>query len=73
MPERDWTDGEPWGTDAYDETCNSCGTINRVTVPEGPPGGHETYSVACAKCGAALESIEAFGSPIVRKIKVRGK
>lgn len=70
MSEREWTDGEPWGTDSYRETCTKCGKVNEITVPEGPPSGNEKFSVECASCGASLDSVEAFGPPRVRVVKL---
>ena len=65
MTERDWTDGKPWGTESYTETCEACGTVNEITVRVGPPGGDERFSVECAKCSAKLDDVKAFGHPTV--------
>jgi hypothetical protein len=69
MTGRDWTHGEPWGNDSYEERCKACGTLNEVAVPEGPPGGDETFSANCAKCGAGLDPVTGFGPPSVRSVK----
>lgn len=59
------------GEESYEQKCEKCGAVNRITLQTGPEHGGwgEKFTVHCAECGDVMDRISAFGLKSVEKVK----